>query len=170
MDMFIPKDLPIWGERWRQAGPCSLPSRASVTRFRSPPANIAVVLDSSAPEEAAAEQAGPSVEQKELLASAKPSQVLITQAFYDKIADSQPALRSSPRAGIYEYLWTSEQRLDKLQAEAEFVPTLVSGVIQPPALADTVVTAASQNGSRTGTGTERTTSASRSSAATSAFA
>ena len=74
-----------------------------------------------------------------MLASAKPSQVLITQAFYDKIADSQPALRSSPRAGIYEYLWTSEQRLDKLQAEAEFVPTLVSGVIQPPALADTVV-------------------------------
>ena len=105
-----------------------------------PPANIAVVLDSSAPEEAGTEQAGPSVEQKELLASAKPSQVLITQAFYDKIADSQPALRSSPRAGIYEYLWTSEQRLDKLQAEAEFVPTLVSGVIQPPALADTVVT------------------------------
>ena len=105
----------------------------------SPPANIAVVLDSSAPEEAVAEQAGPSVEQKELLASAKPSQVLITQAFYDRIADSEPALRSSPRAGIYEYLWTSEQRLDKLQAEAEFVPTLVSGVIQPPALADTVV-------------------------------
>ena len=105
----------------------------------SPPANIAVVLDSSMPEEAAAEQAGPSVEQKELLASAKPSQVLITQAFYDRIADSQPALRSSPRAGIYEYLWTSEQRLDKLQAEAEFVPTLVSGVIQPPAVADTVV-------------------------------
>jgi tetratricopeptide (TPR) repeat protein len=105
----------------------------------APPANIAVVLDSSTPEEAAAEQAGPSVEQKELLASAKPSQVLITQAFYDRIADSQPALRSSPRAGIYEYLWTSEQRLDKLQAEAEFVPTLVSGVIQPPALEETVV-------------------------------
>ena len=35
----------------------------------TPPANIAVVLDSSAPEEAAAEQAGPSVEQKELLGS-----------------------------------------------------------------------------------------------------
>jgi len=107
------------------------------------PANIAVVLDSSAPEEAAAEQAGPSVEQKELLASAKPSQVLITQAFYDRIAHSQPALRSSARAGIYEYLWTSEQRLDQLQAEAEFMPTLVSGVVsgvvQPPALADTVV-------------------------------
>ena len=105
----------------------------------TPPANIAVVLDSSAPEEAAAEQAGPSVEQKELLASAKPSQVLITQAFYDRIAHSQPALRSSPRAGIYEYLWTNEQRLNQLQAEAEFMPTLVSGVIQPPALVDTVV-------------------------------
>ena len=69
----------------------------------------------------------------------KPSQVLITQAFYDRIAHSQPALRSSPRAGIYEYLWTNEQRLNQLQAEAEFMPTLVSGVIQPPALVDTVV-------------------------------
>ncbi len=61
-----------------------------------------------------------------MLDSAKPSQVLITQAFYDRIAHYQPALRSSPlRAGIYEFLWTSEQRLDELQAEAEFMPTLI---------------------------------------------
>ena len=57
---------------------------------------------------------------------AKPSQVLITQAFYDRIALYQPALRSSTlRAGIYEFLWTSEQRLNELEAEAEFMPTLV---------------------------------------------
>ncbi len=85
-----------------------------------------MVLDSCAPDEAASSYTRLSVEQKELLDSAKPSQVLITQAFYDRIAHYQPALRSSPlRVGIYEFLWTSEQRLDELQAEAEFMPTLI---------------------------------------------
>jgi hypothetical protein len=92
-------------------------------------ANVSVVLDSSTPDELAPAQAGLSVEQKDLLDFAKPSQVLITQAFYDRIAHYQPALRTFPlRAGVYEFLWTSEQRLDELQAEAEFMPTL----IQPP--------------------------------------
>ncbi len=103
-------------------------------------ANVSVVLDSSAPEETVSAQAGISVEQKDLLDLARPSQVLITQAFYDRIALYQPALRSSTlRAGVYEFLWTSEQRLNELQAEAEFMPTL----IQPPpvvvTLADTVI-------------------------------
>ncbi|HET6218789.1 MAG TPA: hypothetical protein VFE27_17335 [Acidobacteriaceae bacterium] len=88
--------------------------------------NLSMILDSCAPDEAASSYARLSVEQKELLDSAKPSQVLITQAFYDRIAHYQPALRSSPlRVGIYEFLWTSEQRLDELQAEAEFMPTLI---------------------------------------------
>jgi hypothetical protein len=88
--------------------------------------NLAMILDSCAPDEAASSYARLSVEQKELLDSAKPSQVLITQAFYDRIAHYQPALRSSPlRVGIYEFLWTSEQRLDELQAEAELMPTLI---------------------------------------------
>jgi hypothetical protein len=96
-------------------------------------ANVSVVLDSAAPEEAVAGQASLSVEQKDLLDFAKPSQVLITQAFYDRIAHYQPALRTFPlRAGVYEFLWTSEQRLDELQAEAEFTPTL----IQPPLAAE----------------------------------
>ena len=96
-------------------------------------ANVSVVLDSSAPEEAVSGQANLSVEQKDLLDFAKPSQVLITQSFYDRIAHYQPALRSFPlRAGVYEFLWTGEQRLDELQAEAEFMPTL----IQPPPAAD----------------------------------
>ena len=94
--------------------------------------NLSMILDSCAPDEAASSYARLSVEQKELLDSAKPSQVLITQAFYDRIAHYQPALRSSPlRVGIYEFLWTSEQRLDELQAEAELMPTL----IQQPTLA-----------------------------------
>ena len=97
-------------------------------------ANVSVVLDSSAPDEYAPAQAGLSIEQKDLLDFAKPSQVLITQAFYDRIAHYQPALRTFPlRAGVYEFLWTSEQRLDELQAEAEFMPTL----IQPPTVAQT---------------------------------
>jgi hypothetical protein len=96
-------------------------------------ANVSVVLDSSAPEEAVSGQASLSVEQKDLLDFANPSQVLITQAFYNRIAQYQPALRTFPlRAGVYEFLWTSEQRLDELQAEAEFMPTL----IQPPPAAD----------------------------------
>jgi hypothetical protein len=102
-------------------------------------ANVSMVLDSSLPDEAAS--AGLSVEQKDLLDVAKPSQVLITQAFYNRIADYQPALRTFPlRAGVYEFLWTNEQRLDELQAEVELAPTL----IEPPpvasdALDDTVV-------------------------------
>ncbi len=88
--------------------------------------NLSMILDSCAPDETGSGYTRLSVEQKELLDSAKPSQVLITQAFYDRIAHYQPALRSSPlRVGIYEFLWTSEQRLDELQAEAEFMPTLI---------------------------------------------
>jgi hypothetical protein len=106
--------------------------------FRSVPgprANVSVVLDSPGPDETVPTQAGLSVEQKDLLDFAKPSQVLITQAFYDRIALYQPALRSSPlRAGVYEFLWTGEQRLNELQAEAEFMPTL----IQPSRAADPV--------------------------------
>ena len=89
-------------------------------------ASISMVLDSSAPGEALPSYAGPSVEQKDVLDSAKPSQVLVTQAFYDRVAQYQPALRSFPRrAGVYEFLWTSEDRLNELQAEADFMPTLV---------------------------------------------
>ena len=99
--------------------------------------NISMLLDSSAAEEAG--QASPSVEQKDLLDSARPSQVLITQAFYDRIAHYQPALRSSPlRAGVYEFLWTSEQRLNQLQAELELVPVLVEEPA-PPAVEDETV-------------------------------
>ncbi|MEA2260665.1 MAG: hypothetical protein QOJ51_3490, partial [Acidobacteriaceae bacterium] len=97
-------------------------------------ANVSVVLDSSLPEEAASGQASLSVEQKDLLDVAKPSQVLITQAFYDRIAHYQPALRTFPlRAGVYEFLWTNAQRLDELQAEVELAPTL----IQPPTVTQT---------------------------------
>src|ERR1700761_2005579 len=100
-------------------------------------ANVSVVLDSSAPDETVPNNAGLSVEQKDLLDLAKPSQVLITQAFYDRIAVYQPPLRSSTlRAGVYEFLWTTEQRLNELQAEAEFMPTL----IQPSPVVDLAAT------------------------------
>jgi tetratricopeptide (TPR) repeat protein len=106
----------------------------------APRANVSVVLDSWAPDESAPAQPGLSVEQKDLLDFAKPSQVLITQAFYDRIAHYQPALRTFPlRAGVYEFLWTSEQRLDELQAEAEFMPTLIQPPPDPEAFEETVV-------------------------------
>jgi hypothetical protein len=90
-------------------------------------ATISVVLDSVVPDEFQTLHSSPSVEQKELLNLAKPSQVLITQALYHKIAQSQPlGLRSFPaRAGVYEFVWTSLERLEELRAEAEVVPTLV---------------------------------------------
>ena len=86
-----------------------------------------VVLDSSLPDEAVS--AGLSVEQKDLLDVAKPSQVLITQAFYEQNRGLPTPLRTFPlRAGVYEFLWTNEQRLDELEAEVAFAPTL----IEPP--------------------------------------
>lgn len=85
---------------------------------------ISVVLDALGAEEA---PTGPSVEQRDLLALARPSQVLITQALYNRIAQAQPVqLRSFPPcAGVYEFLWTSAERLDELRAESELTPTLV---------------------------------------------
>jgi hypothetical protein len=90
-------------------------------------ANVSMVLDSSLPDDASSVDPGPSVEQKDLLASAKPFQVLVTQAFYNKLQHRQPvALRSFPaRSGVYEFLWTSWERLAELQNQDEFTPTLV---------------------------------------------
>ncbi len=89
--------------------------------------NISLILDSYSAEEAHTGYTSPSVEQKDLLRLARPCQVLITQALYDRIGPCQPlALRSFPaRAGVYEYLWTNVERLDELRAETEFVPALV---------------------------------------------
>jgi hypothetical protein len=87
-------------------------------------ANISVVLDSWSPEDATA-HIGLSVEHKDLLELAKPSQVLITQELYNKVAQGQlVALRSfPPLAGVYEFLWTNVERLDALRSETEFLPT-----------------------------------------------
>jgi hypothetical protein len=99
--------------------------------FRSafPPAraNVSVMLDKPAGQNGARNQTGPSVEQMSLLDSANPSQVLITQSFYDSVARCHPVpLRSfPPRAGVYEFLWTNEERLEALQADREFLATLV---------------------------------------------
>jgi hypothetical protein len=97
-------------------------------------ANVSMVLDSSAPEDAYFVDPGPSVEQKDLLATAKPFQVLVTQAFYNKLQHRQPvAMRSFPaRSGVYEFLWTSEERLAELQNQDEFMPTLVIPVRPSP--------------------------------------
>jgi hypothetical protein len=90
-------------------------------------ANVSIILDSSAPEDAFSVDPGPTVEHKDLLASAKPFQVLVTQAFYNKLQYPQPvALRSFPASsGVYEFLWTGEERLAELQNQDEFMPTLV---------------------------------------------
>ena len=61
-------------------------------------ANLSVVLDSSEPDETASAHTSLSVEQKELLDSAKPSQVLITQAFYDESRTTNPLCDLRPCA------------------------------------------------------------------------
>jgi hypothetical protein len=107
--------------------------------------NISLVLDSLSAEEAPTSYTGPSAEQKDLLHLARPSQVLITQALYDRVGPCQPlALRAfPPRAGVYELLWTSAERLDELRAEAESVPapveptyttTLENAIVPRPAV------------------------------------
>jgi hypothetical protein len=97
--------------------------------------NISLLLDSFSAEE----YSSPSVEQKDLLRLARSSQVLITQALYDRIGPCQPlALRSfPPRAGVYEFLWTSAERLEELRAEAEAVPALVEPM--PSAIAEETI-------------------------------
>ena len=136
----MPRASPILGRPWQPAGPCRLHSKASVALFRPDGPTFRWFLDWFGPEEAQTAHASPSVEQKDLLDSAKPSQVLITQAFYKRIAHCQPlALRSFPaRAGVYEFLWTSDERLNELQAEAEFMPTLVIESAQAAAPVNTV--------------------------------
>ena len=103
-------------------------------------AYVSMVLDSSVPEDAFSVHPGPSIEQKDLLASAKPFQVLVTQAFYNKLQYHQPvALRSFPaRSGVYEFLWTSEERLAELQNQDEFMPTLVVSARPSAATGNTI--------------------------------
>jgi hypothetical protein len=123
----------VQAQGFKDAGKAFSASRALQTAFEGfrtalPPVrtNIAVLLDACPPEEAPRWLASPSLEQKELLNSAKSCQVLITQAFYERIGQFQPPLRSSPqRAGVYEFLWTDEQRLNQLQAESALMPVLV---------------------------------------------
>ena len=138
--MCILRDSTTWAGRWPPAGPCRLPLKASAPLFRRPGLTFRWFSTPPRRMKLAPAQASLSVEQKDLLDFAKPSQVLITQAFYDRIAHYQPALRTFPlRAGVYEFLWTSEQRLDELQAEAEFMPTLIQPPTATEAFDETVV-------------------------------
>jgi hypothetical protein len=88
---------------------------------------ISVVLDRSPAGEPEAHCSRPSLELTSLLDAASPGQVLITQSFYKCIDGCQPLqLRSfPPRAGVYEWLWTSTERLDRLHSDLDFGPTLV---------------------------------------------
>jgi hypothetical protein len=89
--------------------------------FPSTQASLSMVLDSSVSEDPLADYTGPSSgpfsDLGELLGEARPSQVLITQAFYDRVAHCRPLkLRSfASRTGVYEFLWTDETRLVEFQ-------------------------------------------------------
>lgn len=88
---------------------------------------VSLVLDAPLSGKSGAALTGPSMELNSLLEVARPGQVLITQSFYKRIESCQSLqLRSfPPRAGAYEWLWTGSERLDQLQSDPAFRPTLV---------------------------------------------
>jgi hypothetical protein len=88
---------------------------------------ISVVVDRPISGEPSALPSTPSLELTSLLDITSPGQVLITQSFYKFVDSGQPLqLRSFPaRAGAYEWLWTSGERLDQLQSDPDFRPVLV---------------------------------------------
>ena len=73
-----------------------------------------------------------------LLAIAKPAQVLITHDLLQQIAAIKGlALKSFPgRFGVYEYMWTAEDKLDLLQSEPQL--TLAAFPSAPPAAGGTM--------------------------------
>jgi hypothetical protein len=98
--------------------------RATVPSART---TISVVVDRPISGESGALPSSPSLELTSLLDITSPGQVLITQSFYKFVDSGQPLqLRSFPsRAGAYEWLWTSGERLDQLQSDPDFRPVLV---------------------------------------------
>lgn len=73
-----------------------------------------------------------------LLAIAKPAQILITHDLLQQIAAIKGlALKSFPgRFGVYEYMWTAEDKLDLLQSEPQL--TLAAFPSAPPAAGATM--------------------------------
>jgi hypothetical protein len=98
--------------------------RAAVPLART---TVSVVIDRPNSSESGTTLSGPSVELTSLLDAANPGQVLITQSFYKSVGSGQALdLRSFPtRAGAYEWLWTSEERLAQLRSDPYFQRTLV---------------------------------------------
>jgi hypothetical protein len=83
---------------------------------------LSVVLDRPLAGESDARLSNPSLELTSLLDITGPGQVLITQSFYKFVDGCQPLqLRSFPaRAGAYEWLWTSGERLEQLLSDPDF--------------------------------------------------
>jgi len=75
-----------------------------------------------------------------LLKLSKPAQILLTHDLCQQVAGIKGLpLKSFPgRFGVYEYLWTSEERLDLLQSEPQLTLTAIPiPAAQPPAKAKT---------------------------------
>jgi hypothetical protein len=100
-------------------------------------AGVSVVLDAT-PVDALLAGQNPSISQRELLGTARPFQVLVTQSFYEKLQRRQPAaLRSFRRqGGVCEFLWTGDQRLTELQGRNELMRTVVIPAAHPTITGD----------------------------------
>jgi hypothetical protein len=92
---------------------------------------ISVVLDRPVGEVSPSPDA-PLQELRSLLNVARPGQILVTNAFYKGIEHS-PSLhfRSyAGRPGVFEWLWTNQERLEQLRSASELEP-MVLGDTQP---------------------------------------
>jgi tetratricopeptide (TPR) repeat protein len=109
--------------------------------FPSTQANLSIVLDSSTLEDLPADYTSNSsnlfCDLGELLEAVRPSQVLITQAFYDRVAHCRPLrLRAfASRTGVYEFLWTDEVQADETQERTYSASTLIGGQTPGPSKA-----------------------------------
>ena len=94
---------------------------------------------SNAPQGSAA---GPSHDLLTLLKLSRPAQVLVTHDLCQRSADVKSLpLKSFPaRFGVYEYLWTSPEKLEVLQAEPQL--TLATVPAAPPEIAQAADSAA----------------------------
>jgi len=118
----------------RESGPVAVSIAIDAASPRSASARSAID-NRAAPEGEVAQAAavkrgasGPSHDLITLLKIAKPAQVLLTHDFWQRCAAIKGLpLKSFPaRFGVYEYLWTTQERLDRLQSEPQLTLAAVA--------------------------------------------
>lgn len=102
--------------------------RATAEAPSEPEAHAAGAIGSSPSVDPAHSAPKPSHDLVTLLKLSKPAQILITHDLCQQVAGIKSLpLKSFPgRFGVYEYLWTAEEKLDLLQSEPQLTLTALS--------------------------------------------